>query len=162
MSNDDMPEPKVAAGTSSGELQQPSPVAEDKGHSANGFADVPLAGLLSRYVSVWLWSIILGSTVTGLLTVPRYSEFGNYGSASTLLLVIAAISYLSYISCLSLLLVYLRNFIVPYVLSGIEDPASRRNSHYHTLPYAFSFLTIGFLSQGFNAFAAAILNYSLR
>jgi len=61
LSNDDMPEPKVAAGTSSGELQQPSPVAEDKGHSANGFADVPLAGLLSRYVSVWLWSIILGS-----------------------------------------------------------------------------------------------------
>jgi len=114
--------------------------------------NVPFFKLLNRYISVWLWSIILGSTVSGILMVPRPRELTEFGSASLILLVFMAVAYLAYVAGLIQLGVYLRRFIIPLVLTTTDDvsPSDEKERSYFgfkALPAAFQFLLIGITSH---------------
>ena len=127
--------------------------------------EMSLVKLLNRYISVWLWSIILGSTVSAFMMIPRAREIQDYGSATFLLTFIMAFAYLAYIFAFMSLFNYLRRFIIPLVLGSTEEihgDEGHQHYAYRSLPRAFQFLVLGLIAHGVLMIAMAFLTYMIR
>lgn len=118
-----------------------------------------LPELLNRYFLVWIWSIILGATMTAFVMLPRATEIGDFGTASPILLFLIAFAYLGYICCLVYLYKFLRHFILPMLIknSGAtqEDFFEDRSSY--DLAVAFKLLLLGLFFHGFVMIFMALL-----
>lgn len=129
--------------------------------------ELSFAKLINRYLTVWLWSIVLGAGMSATLTLPRPQEIANFGYASTFLLSMLGAAYLSYFGCFVSLFAYLVRFIIPYVLRASPPHTDRPEEvasfyGFRALPRAFGFLIIGIGFQAVLAITTGALASSIH
>jgi len=100
--------------------------------------------LLGKYVSVWIWSIILGSSAAVTYTLPRPQEFFDYGTIGVVLIVIYLMVGVFALMALISALRFFRNFILPIVLLGgrYEDLERHPGSEMYVLYKSGYFLVL--------------------
>jgi hypothetical protein len=88
--------------------------------------------LLSKYVSVWIWSIVLGSTAGITYSLPRPQEFFDYGTVGLALLMIYSFVALLSLVSMTLLFRFFSGYIVPNILNADindkSDLSSRKSA----------------------------------
>ena len=83
--------------------------------------------LLSKYVTVWIWSILIGINSGITFSLASYSARGTWGPLTFLPLALTLIGIISAILSWVYLLNYLSRFIIPsFFLERREDPRHSR------------------------------------
>lgn len=85
-----------------------------------------LDSILSKYVAVWIWSIVLGSAAAVTYTLPRAQEFFDYGTLGIGLVAIYLMVGATALIALASSLIFLRIFIIPVVI--LQKPLSELTS----------------------------------
>lgn len=94
-------------------------VAEKEGVSQTAetsISEFSLIRVLNRYISVWIWSILIGLAMTLSLTATRGLQFAQYGMGGLLLTIFALPIALNLFRAWGGLIRYLREFIVPVLM----------------------------------------------
>lgn len=98
----------------------------------NGQSKVSLDNLLSKYIAVWIWSILFGA-LSGVTYsfLGGYYEISNWGPLSLLLVIEVSIGLLASIGAWLYMFQYLVKYIVPRFVhnSWIEQDSQELNTH---------------------------------
>lgn len=120
--------------------------------------------LLGKYVSVWIWSIILASSAGVTYTLPRPQEFFDYGTLGLALLTIYMMVGVTVLITLMLALRFFRCFILPQVLLSEEslDKARPAGVEMQVLYKAAYFLVMATFLRVFLGITMAAVTVLLR
>ncbi|HEX8149817.1 MAG TPA: hypothetical protein VF591_21735 [Pyrinomonadaceae bacterium] len=75
--------------------------------------DERIDGLLAKYVSVWLWSILFGTSITLSFSFIGYRSQDKWGSLGLLLALLLVIGFSGAITSLVYLFYYLKDYLIP-------------------------------------------------
>lgn len=129
---------------------QASPDAATRKEAADAAipAEIPttatLDRLLSKYVHVWLWSILFGSNTGVLYAYVAYRSDTTWGGLSVLPVALLLMGVVASLAALSQLFRYLKNFLLPQFFSSSEaaEFTSMRLPATRALAQAFSYFII--------------------
>lgn len=80
-----------------------------------------IPSLFRRYLSVWLWAILVGAATGILYSYVSVRDLGNWHSLALGLILVAALGGISAFVALLLLYRYLRSFIIPTFLAQTTE-----------------------------------------
>lgn len=92
-------------------------------------AKEPFEILLSKYIAIWIWSILFGA-LSGLTYsfINGYYQIGKWGSLSLLLVILMTIGVLSTIQAWRFMFQYLVNYIIPEFLYDAEKNENKSDN----------------------------------
>lgn len=144
-------------------LQRVKKLDQKSSESAEPSVD-KLDRLLGKYVSVWIWSIILASSAGVTYTLPRPQEFFDYGTFGLALLAIYLMVGVTALMALMSALRFFKGFILPTVLLG-DDHRERERPEYaemNVLYKAAYFLVMATFLRVMLGIAMAAVTLTLR
>lgn len=103
--------------------------------------------LLSKYVSVWLWSILFGTDVGLTYSSITYYSPNKWGSLGFLLVILLVLTLLASLMSWLNLLKYLSGYLIPRFFTEQEIRYSR-DVYAGALIRALRFMIIAFLARG--------------
>lgn len=100
--------------------------------------------LLSKYISVWIWSILFGA-LSGITYsfIGRYYEISKWGVLSLLLVMLMSIGILASIRGWLFMFQYLMSYIVPQFIHPNKENKSDDDDPSYWLRQAFLMIIIG-------------------
>lgn len=117
--------------------------------------------VFSKYATVWVWSILFGSSTAFIFNSSNYREFGKWPIGVALILgSLGFVSGISALGAIVLLLRYLVRFIVPMLSGEITTNSKGRppaDEQCRVMRTVASFLTLSFLSAIMAALAQSLL-----
>lgn len=78
--------------------------------------------VLAKYVSVWLWSILFGTSISLSFSFISYRPAEKWGPLGLLLAVLLIIGFIFAVSSLVYQFYYLKNFLIPTFFPGPGRP----------------------------------------
>ena len=132
----------------------PQTLRGDHDEGGSGWTAKVVDNLLSKYISVWLWSITLGAT-SALSFVFTNSSFsrGEWGPLSFALALGTLLGMLVTLAAWMQLLFYLRYFLIPRLILRRPLPDEEEAAAATSLVKAFRYMILGVLLSLFLAFA---------
>lgn len=116
--------------------------------------------LLSKYISVWVWSILFGTTIGLIYTFLNYRPSDRWGTLTLLLIILVVIGSVSAGMALICQLPYLTRIMIPTFFLGIVNSEEETTLQVRKLRKSVSFiilalilrLTMVLVELGFSSF----------
>lgn len=120
-----------------------------------------LDSIISKYVAVWIWSIVLGSSAAVTYSLPRAQEFFDYGTLGIGLVAIYLMVGVAALAAILSSLFFLRSFIIPAVI--LQKRLSERDMKYGAgqIYRAATFLIMAVALRVFLGIAMAVSTIAL-
>jgi len=117
--------------------------------------------LLSKYIVVWLWSILFGASTGLTYSLIEYRP-EKWGQLALFLLVLSFLGTASALCSLILLIKYLLRYLIPVLLGGQADGPEYNSITLLSLRRACLFLIFAAVARALMALSEIVFSYLLR
>lgn len=117
--------------------------------------------LLSKYIVVWLWSILFGASTGLTYSLIEYRP-EKWGQLALFLLVLSVLGTASALCSLIVLIKYLLRYLIPVLLNGQADGGEYTSTTLISLRRACSFLIFAAIARALMALSEIVFSYLLR